>query len=200
MGVDLIAMDGNPMNATPACTMALLPDEDLVHRFRAGEQDAFSHLYTRYRRRVLSTVYRITRNADDAQDATQEIFLKLYRALPGWDSGRARFSTWLYRVAANHAIDTWRVRSRRQPTGEASENTPADERTPLVCLQESEALERVLRHASRLPRMQKRLFLHRYIFGRSLEEIARREGCSLGTVKGLLHRATHAVRRRCRIQ
>ncbi len=179
-------------------TLSLLPDEDLVHRFRLGEDDAFAHLYARYRQRVLRTALRIVRNADDAQDATQEIFIKLYRALPGWDSGRARLSTWLYRMAANHAIDTWRARRRRMPPASSDFEPPCDARTPLVLLEQSEMAGEVLRCALQLPRLQKRLFLHRYFCGRPLEEIARREGRSLGTVKGLLHRATRTVRTRLR--
>ena len=64
----------------------LLPDEDLVHRCRQGEDDAFTMLYDRYRRRVLLTAYRIIRNPEDARDATQEIFLKAYLSLRQWDS------------------------------------------------------------------------------------------------------------------
>jgi RNA polymerase sigma-70 factor, ECF subfamily len=188
------------MSATHGCTLNLLddpPDEDLVRRFRSGEEDAFTHLYDRYRHRVMRTALRIIRNSDDAQDATQEIFLKLYRALPHWDSSRARLSTWLYRVAENHAIDTWRMRRRRSPAGAYTDLAlPADTRTPLASLEVSERLREVLHCALQLPPVQRRFFLHRYICERSLEEIARREGRSLGTVKGLLHRATQAVRKR----
>jgi RNA polymerase sigma factor (sigma-70 family) len=184
------------MSTTQYCTCNLLPDEDLVRRFRLGEEDAFTHIYDRYRQRVMQTAFRIVRNADDAQDATQEIFMKLYRALPEWDSSRARLSTWLYRVAANHAIDQWRGRRRRTvPETDAGAEPLSDLRTPLLSLEHSERLRRVMKRVSSLPRLQKRFFLHRYLLGRSLEEIATIEGRSLGTVKGLLHRATHTVRR-----
>ena len=88
-------------------------DEDLVERTLLGDESAFSELYDRYRRPVFSTAYRIIQNPEEAMDATQEIFVKLYRSLPGWNARKASFSTWLYRLASNHAIDCWRLRRRR---------------------------------------------------------------------------------------
>jgi RNA polymerase sigma-70 factor (ECF subfamily) len=178
----------------------MLPDEDLVFRFRAGDEDAFSHLYARYRRKVLMTAFRIVRNPEDAQDATQEIFLKLYRALPGWDSRRARLSTWLYRMAANHAIDCWRFQRKRHLEMHPEEHCPscAERFTPYSALAASEQLTDVERCIAALPALQKRFFILRYFHGMSLEEIAHAEGRSLGTVKGLLYRATRFVRRRLR--
>lgn len=97
------------------------PDKDLVQRCRDGEEEAFSELYRRYRCRVLSAAYRILRDVQEAQDATQEIFLKVHRALPGWDPERSRLSTWLYRLASNHAVDRWRSQSRRRKTFSADQ-------------------------------------------------------------------------------
>jgi RNA polymerase sigma-70 factor (ECF subfamily) len=188
--------ESNAMQASPG--LRLLPDEDLVFRFRAGDQDAFSHLYARYRRKVLMTAYRIVRNPDDAQDATQEIFLKLYRALPEWDSTRARLSTWLYRMAANHAIDCWRFQKKRNPKVPPAEGSLscAVRFTPYSTLALREQLVEIERCIATLPSLQRRFFVLRYFHGMTLEEIAQSEGRSLGTVKGLLYRATRFVRRR----
>jgi RNA polymerase sigma-70 factor, ECF subfamily len=193
------------MNRSIANTM--VPDEDLVFRFRAGEEDAFSQLYARYRRRVFATAYRIMRNPEDAQDAAQEIFLKIYRRLPEWNSDRSSLSTWLYRLAANHAIDMWRVRSRRsrhETPGEDTERTIAqipDESfrsSPSLVLEWAEIHATVSGWADSLPRLQKKLFFLRYFLGLSLEEIATAEKRSIGTVKGLLFRATHSIRAKAR--
>jgi RNA polymerase sigma-70 factor, ECF subfamily len=189
------------MNGNIAAAMA--PDEDLVFRFRAGEEDAFSQLYARYRRRVFATAYRIMRNPEDAQDAAQEIFLKLYRSLPDWNSEKSRLSTWLYRMAANQAIDMWRVRNRRcqnEVTGEGAGKIVArvvDENAAQLPFQALHSKERsfILKQwTESLPRLQRRFFILRYFLDLSLEEIARVEHRSLGTVKGLLFRATHSVR------
>ncbi len=183
------------------------PDEDLVRRCRTGEEAAFSELYGRYRGRVLSTATRIIKNPDDAQDATQEIFLKLYRSMAGWDPERARLSTWLYRMAANHAIDCWRVRRRRlrsETAGEAGERAVSrlhdinPRHAPHHALEEKELVTRIQSRLDSLPRLQRRFFVLRYFSGMALEEIAAMEHRSIGTVKGLLFRATRNMRRSCR--
>ncbi len=189
-----------------SCTLALsLPDEDLVRRCRRGEEDAFCQLYQRYSRPVLSTAYRIIRNQDDAQEATQEIFLKVYRSLADWNPERSKLSTWLYRLAVNHAIDRWRAERRRlrwetvtDPSDGVFRRRPsADPGTgPHAALERKELTVEIRRSARRLPGLQRRLFLLRHFYGFGLEEIARMEGRSLGTVKGLLFRASQAVRRR----
>lgn len=79
-------------------------DETLVRRAAAGDRAAFDELVQRHRDRVWAVVLRVTRNTDDAEDALQEAFVSAWRALPRFD-GRARFSTWLYRIAMNAALD-----------------------------------------------------------------------------------------------
>jgi RNA polymerase sigma-70 factor (ECF subfamily) len=181
------------------------PDEDLVQRCRDGEEDAFSELYRRYRCRVLSAAYRILRDPQEAQDATQEIFLKVHRALPGWEPGRSRLSTWLYRLASNHAVDRWRVQSRRRqifPAGQRGFAVHLPLRvagrveTPHDVLERKETAGRLQHCVDLLPISQRRVFILRHWHGLRLYEIARREGLHLGTVKSLLSRATQSVRRR----
>lgn len=187
-----------------SCSIAyLISDEDLVYRCRTGEEDAFSELYGRYRRHILSTAYRIMRNQEDAQDATQEIFLKLYRSISRWKPGKSRLSTWLYRLAANHVIDCWRVRHRRLKSEipddacrtATSQLRDADPRqAPHRMLEARELVGRVRRSLDSLPPLQRRFFVLRYFHGMTLEEIAALEQRSIGTVKGLLFRATRRVR------
>lgn len=191
-----------------SCNVAsLISDEDLVHRCRAGEEDAFSELYGRYRRRVLATAYRIMKNPEDAQDATQEIFLKMYRSISEWDSERSQLSTWLYRLAANHAIDCWRVQHRRlksEIAGEAGQTATSRLRdvdprhVPYHVLENKELVGRLRRCIDSLPQLQRRFFVLRHFYGLTLKGIAAAEHRSIGTVKGLLFRATRTVRRRLR--
>ncbi len=184
-----------------------MPDEELVESTLGGEEHAFSQLYERYRRPVYSTAYRITQNAADAQDATQEVFVKVYRSLRSWDPGRAKFSTWLFRMAANHAIDLWRQRRRRaedqiperSPERLLRENALRDAiRSPYRDVADQEALAEVRRCIDVLPDLQKKVFVLRFFQDLKLEEIAGVEGCSLGTVKTSLFRATQSVRRALR--
>lgn len=183
------------------------PDEDLIARTLEGEEAAFSLLYDRHHQRVYSTVYRIIHDAGEAQDATQEVFVKLYRSLSDWDPRKARFSTWLYRMAANHAIDCWRSRRRRLESspGGAPEWELLGSRmigdsspSPLGVLEGKEVIERIRRCVDDLPELQKKVFMLRYFQDLKLEEIAESEDCSLGTVKTSLFRATRAMRRAIR--
>jgi RNA polymerase sigma-70 factor, ECF subfamily len=182
-------------------------DEDLVASTLRGEEEAFSQLYDRYRQRIYATVYRIIQDAAEAQDATQEVFIKLFRSLSDWNPRKAKFSTWLYRLAANQAIDFWRMRRRRHETqpAEVSDREALPDRgigeaihTPFGTLKQKESIEQIRRCVDDLPELQKKVFLLRYFEDLKLEEIAEMEDCSLGTVKTSLFRATHAVRRAIR--
>jgi RNA polymerase sigma-70 factor, ECF subfamily len=181
-----------------------LSDEDLVRGTLSGEEDAFSQLYDRYWRPIYSTAYRIIQNAEEAQDAAQEIFVKLYRTLGTWDSRQSRFSTWVYRLATNHAIDYWRVRRRRSESqfdedgpersilGDAP---PGAIHSPYKRVEALEEVEEIRRCVAALPELQKKVFILRFFQEMKLEEIAEMEACSLGTIKTSLFRATHSVRR-----
>ncbi len=184
-----------------------LSDEDLVEGTLGGDEHAFSELYDRYRHPVYSTAYRIIQNIEEAQDATQEIFIKLYRSLPVWTKEKAKFSTWLFRLAANHAIDRWRARRRRSeapipartgddgwvdyPLGDAI-------RSPYQEVAGREQVDEIRRCVEHLPELQKKVFILRYFHELKLEEIAEAESCSLGTVKTSLFRATQTIRKALR--
>jgi RNA polymerase sigma-70 factor, ECF subfamily len=184
-----------------------LTDEDLVANVLGGEEDAFSQLYERYRGPVYSTAYRIIQNAEEAQDATQEIFVKLYRSLPGWKRHKSKFSTWLYRLAVNHAIDCWRALRRRaesQLPEEVGERDLEDcvlgnaIRSPYREVDGRQQVDEVRQLVDRLPELQKKVFVLRYFQELKLEEIAGMENCSLGTIKTSLFRATQTIRRALR--
>ncbi len=184
-----------------------LSDEDLVEGTLSGDEHAFSELYDRYRQPVYSTAYRIIQNAEEAQDATQEVFIKLYRSLPVWTREKAKLSTWLFRLAANHAIDCWRARRRRsesQIPGEPGDKEwveyPLGEaiRSPYQEVAGREQVDEIRRCVDYLPELQKKVFILRYFHELKLEEIAEVENCSLGTVKTSLFRATQTIRKALR--
>jgi len=85
-------------------------DRALVARILGGERDGFSDLVKRYEKRVVNYVYRITHRYEEAHDLTQEIFVKVYLALDRYDP-KYQFSTWLFRIAQNSAIDMLRKKS-----------------------------------------------------------------------------------------
>jgi RNA polymerase sigma-70 factor (ECF subfamily) len=185
----------------------VIPDEELVERSLKGEEDAFRHLYERYRRPVYAAACRIILDPEEARDATQEIFFTIYRSLARWSPHRARFSPWIYKVATNRAIDYWRVRRRRAELQLAEVSEMPSSGAP-HCRGTARQTERSLEYRERaaevrqclqeLPQPQRQFFILRYCDGLKLREIAEKEGYKLGTVKSSLHRATQAMRRKLR--
>lgn len=90
-------------------------DEILIDQFRNGDQDAFSKLMQKYQTPIFDYVRRKVGNDDDANDITQEVFVKVHRALPDWQP-RASFQTWLYTLARNRCTDYHRDRARNRRT------------------------------------------------------------------------------------
>ena len=185
----------------------VIPDEELVERSLRGEEDAFRNLYERYRHPVYAAVYRVVLDHEEAQDATQEAFISVYRSLAVWSPQRANFLPWIYRVATNRAIDYWRVRQRRaevpltetsdMKSGVASRYRRTME--PVERTVEKEKRIAEVRHCMEaLPQPQRRFMVLRYCEGLKLKEIADKERCKIGTVKSVLHRATHTLRLKLR--
>lgn len=92
--------------------MELAPDEELVVRVRQGDPDAFRQLVEKHQAFVYSIALQVAQRREAAEDIAQEVFLRLYRTIAGY-RGEARFTTWLYRIAANAAADYMRQQRRR---------------------------------------------------------------------------------------
>src|SRR5687768_18394636 len=87
-----------------------LDDRQLVARILAGDREGFTELVWRYEKRIVNYVYRMTHRYEEAHDLAQEIFLKVYLALDRYDP-KYQFSTWIFRIAQNSAIDALRKKS-----------------------------------------------------------------------------------------
>ncbi len=159
--------------------------------------EAFSKLYEKYKRPVFSTAYRLLGNQPLAVDATQEVFLLVFRKLEQFDF-RAGFSSWLYRCAVNVILDVGR-KARRERAVTFSELSRGSEdigeslapsRTPPVdqALLESETSQAVQEALLKLSPKLRTVLVLRYMEGLSYEEIAYVLGRSLGTVKSRISR------------
>src|SRR5262247_3458342 len=185
----------------------------LVERLRAGEMEAFDQLVEEYQALVYALAFRILNDAEDARDATQETFLKVYRHFGNF-RGEASLKTWICRIAINQArsADRWRRRRRRNdttsldaPLGLSSGGNGDDQRAPADYLQsrfatpEDEALSRERgRQIERGLRQLKKDFriavILRDIEGLSYEEIAWVTEVSVGTVKSRIARGREMLR------
>jgi RNA polymerase sigma-70 factor, ECF subfamily len=175
-------------------------ERSLIARILAGDRTSFGTLVERYQQRVYNTVYRVLHNAEDAADATQDVFLNVYQAL-GSFKGDSEFFTWLYRIAFNTAISHKRKRKpSRSIDGDGSQTIslePADKSVDVApdAAQERREDEQTLMNAVALLSVEHRIILVlKDIEGRKYEEIAEIAGIPVGTVRSRLHRARLELR------
>ena len=176
-------------------------DEVLVAAILAGDQELFGELVDRYQGRLVNYLYRLLRNADDAHDLAQEVLVKVYQALDRYDP-QFRFSTWLFRVAQNAAIDQIRRRrlklvSLRQEAEEGEErdwDLPSPDRGPYGAMRNQERGEAIQEAIDGLPWEYRELILLRHFGELPYEEIARLKQMPLGTVKNKLFRGRQMLK------
>ena len=181
-----------------------LEDGEIVRRVLGGEEALFEVLVRRYQSRVVSHVTRMVGSREDAMDLAQEIFLKVFQALDRFNPAY-KFSTWLFRIAGNAAIDHLRKRRPRtvplespDPEG-AGPFTPEQRSTGLDPYAELRNVERGRAiHAAieGLPDDFRELIALRHFAGLSYEEIAEVKKLPLGTVKNKLFRARVVLKER----
>jgi RNA polymerase sigma-70 factor (ECF subfamily) len=168
-------------------------DAEIVRQIQSGDDNAFNELMRRYKRPVVNFVYRLLGNADDADDAAQEVFVRIYQNLDTYRP-ETKFSTWLFALARNSAIDRLRWRSRH-PT-ESIESAPqlaarsgtADEVTA------QEIGEEIAAAVAKLPEDQRTALVLAEYHGLSYAEIAGVMHCSEKSVESRLYRAKLALR------
>ncbi len=184
-------------------------DQMLVERAQAGDKPAFGMLVAKYQRKLTRLVGRLVRDPGEAEDVTQEAFIKAYRAL-GAFRGDSAFYTWLYRIGVNTAKNYLVAQGRRVPTQTAVDNEDAenfddgellrDVNTPEAELMSRQIVETVNASMDALPEELRTAIRLREIEGLSYEEIATLMNCPIGTVRSRIFRAREAIADRLRPQ
>ena len=187
------------MEATTApSTLSSNPDLDLAERHRYGDEEAFGEVYKRFVGLVFNLAMRMAGKAEEAEDLTQEIFLRIYRHL-GRFSGRSTLKTWIYRVALNHCRSKLgRKKYPTQPLAEENEGEGihlVDERRgPEEKALASDAAQTVSLALRQLkPRFREAVVL-RDLEGLSYEEIADILDVRIGTVRSRIARGRDRLR------
>jgi len=173
------------MNAAPPS------DDDLVRRFRAGDEDAFLALYRRWQGPLYRFALRMGGVAGLAEDVTQEVFMALLRHPDRYDSARGPVSAYLYGIA-RHQVLRRLDRDRSQVPLPDDDGSPILELAaagPLADLQRRENVEAVRRAVLSLPLHYREVVVFCDLQSLSYEEAARTLGCPVGTVRSRLHRA-----------
>jgi RNA polymerase sigma-70 factor (ECF subfamily) len=178
-------------------------DADAVARFRLGDESAFRTLVERHSRAVFRLAFRMTGNEQDAEDVVQEAFLRAYRNLARFED-RARFASWLHRIAANCAYDVLRARARRdeqdqrRASDENEEDPMADvastDPTPDRLVWSGEVRRKVGVAMARMSAVEKSAFALRHFEGFSIDEIGRALDLDTSATKHSIFRAVRKVR------
>jgi RNA polymerase sigma-70 factor (ECF subfamily) len=179
-----------------------LDDRALVARIIEGDRDRFTELVKRYEKRVVNYVYRITHRYEEAHDLVQEIFVKVHLALDRYDP-KYQFSTWLFRIAQNTAIDALRKKTVAEVplTTRASDEEGPKERefadtgiSPYRALKNKQLSVAIDEAVRNLPTDYRELIQLRHFAELSYEEIASMKKLPLGTVKNKLFRARNLLK------
>ncbi len=175
-------------------------DEELVERCREEDHEAFAEIVTRYQHRIHWLVRRMVGSLE-GEDLTQEVFLRVYRAIPGFRSG-SKFSTWIYKIAHNLCLSELRKRGRRgehlsleEEGDEKVHRLLPPSRTDLEEeIEQLDLSENIQALVEQLPARQRTALTLFYVNQARYEEIAEIMGIPLGTVKTYIHRAKLRLR------
>jgi len=185
----------------------LSDERDLVRRCLAREERAYRELIRRYQAPVVNLAWRITGNPEDAAEVGQETFIRVLRSLHTYDPERP-LKTWMFKIAANLALDAIRRRKRRpvsiQDLFDEDEGPPLDPADPgpgpdqlHETRQSGERFDELVRE---MPEHYQAILFLRYREDLAYEEIAETLGIPLGTVKVRLHRAHEILRRKLSVR
>lgn len=181
-----------------------ISDRQLVARVQKGDRRAFDLLVVKYQHRILALVGRFVSDFAEAQDVTQEAFIKAYRALPSF-RGDSAFYTWMYRIAVNTAKNHLISRGRKTPTNDidlddaayfTDESHMRDMDTPDGLLQRDQLRDVVFAAIDALPEELRIAVTLREIDGLTYEEIADVMECPIGTVRSRIFRAREAIEKK----
>ena len=173
---------------------------DLVGRCRRGDETAWRELVARHTRRVFGIAYRFVGRVDEAEDLTQDIFVKVFQSLDRYRESDGAFSTWVGTVARNHAIDQYRrrreERRRRIDDPAVLDTVPAGEESALKSLEREDVKRLVHRGLRALPADLREALVLCDLQGLSYDEVAATLEIPLGTVKSRINRGRIELARR----
>jgi RNA polymerase sigma-70 factor (ECF subfamily) len=194
----LMAATTPPPQAFPALAEAG-SDAEVMLRVKAGDQSAFDYLVQKYRRSMVSFMYRMARNSAAAEDLAQEVFLRVYRSRDNYEAS-AKFTTWLYRIATNLAVNHARDTRHERPELTVSLDEPDEESgttlelpdgqlTAEQAMVQRERMMAIRRKVEALPELQRlAVTMHKY---QQMDEVLKK---SESATKSLLFRAYETLR------
>ena len=180
-----------------------LDDQLLIEKLKQGDQGAFSEIVETRKGMVYNTVLGLLQNPEDAEDVTQEVFIKVFESVRQF-KGESAFSTWLYRIAVTTALEFLRKKKRKKRfafitslfgEGDTPVTDPPDFVHPGVLLDRRENARVLFKAIQKLPENQKIAFSLHKVEGLSYQEVADVMETTVSAVESLIHRARQNLRK-----
>jgi RNA polymerase sigma-70 factor (ECF subfamily) len=173
-------------------------DAALMRRVAANEQAAIGELYDRFGTLVYRMAYQTMPSKSDAEDAVQEVFVRLWRTAGRYDEDRAALVTWVMLIARRHLVDRLRRTRARVKAGslELAAGAAAEDTVESSRLDRDEKMAILMKRISALPELQRTVVIRSYLGGQTLRQIGEELNTPLGTVKSALSRALVRLRER----
>lgn len=175
-------------------------DLDLMRRIAADDQTAVEEMYDRFGSLVYRMAYQAMPTRADADDAVQEVFVRLWKTADRFDPKRAALVTWVMLITRRHLVDRLRRSRARISAGSIEESAVRDEsretETVGSGLERSERFAQVMEKIAELPELQQSVVTRAYLGGQTLRQISEELETPLGTVKSALSRALVRLRER----
>lgn len=173
----------------------LKEDEEIIQAILKGNGELYSNIVERYQTGLYRTAYYYTQNFEDARDITQDILIKAYNKLAGFQHG-STFSTWLYRIAVNHCLDWCRKKKPQYLEGGCLDNLSAEEKNPEDLFLQQEIASEVQAAVSKLPAIYSTVLILYYFEDFSPQQIADITDMPKRTVETRLFRGRKMLRDR----
>jgi len=173
------------------------PDTDLIEQAGQGDERAFEQLVKKYQSMVFSTICRYTGSPDDVEDLAQDVFIKIWRNIKRFKK-RSKFSTWVYRITANHCL-TYRKKHQNRPVSLdelADKGSTPESLTIEPDHETTQKVAQVKQALQELPSRQRIALVLSQFEEKTYKEIAEIMGISVSSVESLIFRARTALRKR----
>jgi len=164
-------------------------ERDIVQRARSGDQQALGELYDLYFPRIYRYMLARTRNPAEAEDVTEEVFIKVLGAIGGFQWRQAPFAAWLFRIARNQLVSHTRKNGARRQDTPLADGVADRAPDPFIRVEDRLFFEQILDVARALPQAQREVLWLRFAVGLSVSDTARALGKQEGNVKVLQHKA-----------
>lgn len=174
-------------------------DQSLMHRVATGQAGAVDELYDRFGSLVFRMAVQVLPNRAEAEDATQEVFVRLWKTAERYDSDRAALVTWVMLLTRRHLVDKLRRGKSRISAvsmDAAASLDPGTSDNNALTLEERERFGKLMERISTLPELQRMVVVRAYLGGQTLRQIGEELDIPLGTIKSALSRALVRLRER----